>query len=102
MSAPVQPVVHTPGPWTQTQNAKTGVKIWGADHKPVAIIVGGIERSMVTEDQPKPEWQSNADLIRCSPQLLASLRDAVRLIRHLGGNAGCQEKAIYDATGEVV
>lgn len=69
----VQSTVHTPGPWVMTQNAKTGCKIWGADRKPVAIILGGVERSHISPEQPIPEWRHNGRLIQAAPDLLEAL-----------------------------
>lgn len=52
------------------------------------------------DDRLKLSSQQDADLIAAAPEMLDSLKDAVRLIEHLGGNAGNQRKAIAKAIGE--
>ena len=43
------------------------------------------------------ECEANARLIAAAPKMLKALRDAVRLIEHLGGNASHQKKIIAEA-----
>lgn len=47
---------------------------------------------------PADYGRGNARLLAEAPAMLEALRDAVRLIEHLGGNAGHQRKAIERAT----
>ena len=84
---------HSPAPWT-----RCGQK---DDPCGSAIIraANGFEvansRSFLIE-----EYEANANLIAAAPETLEALRDAARLIRHLGGNADFHERAIAKAVGE--
>ena len=68
MSAPVQPVVHTPGPWEVKGPSQNGHcrRIFAGDE--YVAIVGG-------SDQPMKTIRSNADLIAAAPELLAAIKD---------------------------
>jgi hypothetical protein len=91
---------HTPGPWKTVNKpdyaSYGGIGIEqdsGSKDENVICEIWPI-KTVPTED---PEAQGNALLIAAAPEMLEALRDAVRLIEHLGGNASHQKKMIAKA-----
>lgn len=87
MSAPVQPVVHTPGPWEVKGPSQNGHcrRIFAGDE--YVAIVGG-------SDQPMATIRANADLVADAPAMLALIEElADHMILHGGGNWRQREKA---------
>lgn len=72
---------HTPGPWSYHggfgQCVKAGLNVVAECRKPPLNPA---------------ECEANAKLIAAAPDMLEALRDAVRLIEYLGGNASHQKK----------
>jgi hypothetical protein len=92
---------HTAAPWQVTENATVFAlhERPGRNGKTVTCnrmwLHVYFDRD-VTED----EQQATIAAVAAVPEMLEALRDAVRLIRHLGGDAGCQERAIAKAEGK--
>jgi hypothetical protein len=72
MSAPVQPVVHTPGPWEIKGPSQNGHcrRIFAGDE--YVAIVGG-------SDQPVKTIRANADLIALAPEMWQAIQGALRI-----------------------
>jgi hypothetical protein len=70
MSAPVQPVVHTPGPWEVKGPSQNGHcrRIFAGDE--YVAIVGG-------SDQPMKTIRANAALVAAAPLLLEACQRAL-------------------------
>jgi hypothetical protein len=84
---------HTAGPWY-----RDGYK---SDVVRSAIVrdATGFEVAL-TRHWGVKETEANANLIAAAPETLEALRDAARLIRHLGGDAQFHERAIAKAEGK--
>ena len=97
MSAPVQPVVHTPGPWRVD-----GWNIIGSDNAIAAKVIPW------DNSVNKQETVANAALMSASPELLAATKSMLELCERFlgpmlaGGQIAQARAAIAKATGEVV
>jgi len=89
----VQSIVHTPEPWKLLCDEARG--------RPRCLVVDS-QGSQIAEVNPHREsWNEDSSLIAAAPIMAKALVDAIRLIRHLDGNPGCQVKAL-EAAGVVV
>lgn len=106
MSAPVQPVVHTSGPWEVKGPSQNGHcrRIFAGDE--YVGIVGG-------SDQPMRTIRANADLVAAAPDLLEACKSFLDMW-HRAGPLGSHQFEKFDgvvrqcsmavdkATGEIV
>ena len=79
---------HTQGPWAYHGG-------FGKCVTDGRNVLAECRKAMFTPQ----ECEANARLIAAAPEILEALRDAVRLIEHLGGNASHQKKTIAKAEG---
>lgn len=84
---------HSAGPWESHFSIHGDPSVVTDANRPAFTKVCDVSTA------PSDYGQANCRLIAAAPDMLEALRDAVRLIRYLGGNAGCQEKAIDKAEG---
>jgi|688.fasta_scaffold352577_2 hypothetical protein len=81
----------TPGPWVNDV-----FSVRQCDKHGLEICHTGI----VGRNKEPRQAEADAKLIASAPDLLEALLDAVRLIEHLGADAGFQKRAIAKATGD--
>jgi hypothetical protein len=72
MSAPVQPVVHTPGPWNLLCSEARG--------RPRCLVVCPRDNEIASINPFRESWNEDAELIAAAPDLLSALQMLLGLV----------------------
>lgn len=84
---------HSDGPWESYFSVHGEPSVVTDANRPAFTKICDVSTA------PSDYGQANCRLIAAAPDMLEALRDSVRLIKHMGGNAKFQEDAIVKAEG---